>query len=249
MKPVIGIICDTAMNGPHLFHSAGDKYIRAVRECMDATPLLIPSLDDNPLDIDELTNVFDGFLITGGYSNVGREHYGEEPAPEGENQDPLRDKNTLPLLKALIDKGIPFFAICRGLQELNVTMGGTLYPRIHEIEGRDYHSTHDGDPVEVQYSAVHDVATVAGGQLAAITGETKFDVNSIHVQGIKDLAPGLTVEAVAGDNTVEAVSVTNAKSFALAVQWHPEWQAKDNPQSVKMFNAFKAAVLKFKQSK
>ncbi|WP_417450230.1 gamma-glutamyl-gamma-aminobutyrate hydrolase family protein [Kordiimonas sp.] len=241
MKPVVAIVCDTALHGPHRYHQVGDKYVQALVRCADVTPVLFPALE-KPIATEAILGLADGILFTGGYSNIQRHHYGEAPAPESENEDPHRDKNTLPLVRAVLDAGIPMFGICRGLQELNVSLGGTLYPRVHEIEGRMDHREDKNDPVEVQYGPAHRVAVTPGGVLADILGGADFMVNTVHGQAIRDLAPGLKVEAMAPDTTIEAVSVEDAKNFALAVQWHPEWKAWENKQSTKLFRAFGDAV-------
>lgn len=241
MKPVVAIICDTSQSGPHMYHQVGDKYVQALVRCADVTPVLIPALD-TPISPDDIFAIADGVLFTGGYSNIQRHHYGEEPAPEGEHEDPLRDKNTLALVNAVLERGIPMLGICRGLQELNVALGGTLYPRVHEIEGRMDHREDKNAPVEVQYGHAHSVNVAKGGTLEAVTGASTFMVNTVHGQAIRDLAPGLKVEAMADDDTIEAVSVENAKDFALAVQWHPEWKAWEDAPSTKIFEAFGKAV-------
>ncbi|WP_308910112.1 gamma-glutamyl-gamma-aminobutyrate hydrolase family protein [Pseudokordiimonas caeni] len=247
-KPVVAIVCDTSKSGPHIYHSVGDKYIQALRRCADVTPVLIPSLEV-PVPAEEIFSFADGLLATGGYSNIQRHYYGDAPAPEGENEDPHRDKNTLPLIRQAIAMGIPMLGICRGLQELNVTMGGTLYPRLHEIDGRFDHREDKEAPVDVQYGPAHSVSVREGGLLHTITGADEFMVNTVHGQGIRDLAPGLVVEALADDDTIEAVSVEKARAFALAVQWHPEWKAWENEQSTRIFRAFGEAVRAHYQSR
>lgn len=241
MKPIVAIVCDTNQQGPHIYHQVGDKYIQALVRCADVTPVLIPALED-PISPAAIFDIADGILFTGGYSNIQRHHYGEAPAPDGEHEDPRRDKNTLALVKAVLEAGIPMLGICRGLQELNVALGGTLYPRVHEIEGRMDHREDKNAPVDVQYGHAHAVNTTEGGLLAHVTGEDRFMVNTVHGQAIRDLAPGLTVEALADDQTIEAVSVDGAKEFALAVQWHPEWKAWEDEPSTKIFDAFGDAV-------
>lgn len=240
-KPIVAIVCDTTQQGPHRYHQVGDKYIQALVRCADVTPVLVPALDE-PIAAAAILDLADGVLFTGGYSNIQRHHYGDIPAPEGEHEDPSRDKNTLPLVRAVIEAGLPMLGICRGLQELNVSLGGTLYPRVHEIEGRMDHRENKNDPVEVQYGPAHSVTVKTGGLLHKIVGEQEFMVNTVHGQAVRDLAPGLTVEATAPDSTIEAVSVDSVTNFALAVQWHPEWKAWENTQSAKIFEAFGNAV-------
>lgn len=248
MKPIVAVVCDTNQQGPHIYHQAGDKYLQALVRCADVTPVLIPSLDD-PISAAQVIDVADGILFTGGYSNIERHHYGLDAAPESEHQDPHRDKNTLPLMKAVVDAGLPMLGICRGFQELNVTFGGTLHPRLHEVEGRMDHREDKNTPVEEQYGFAHNVSVCSGGLLENIVGDHDFMVNSVHGQGIDRLADGLVAEALAADETIEAVSVEGAKAFALAVQWHPEWKAWENRQSTQIFNAFGDAVRKHKQAK
>ena len=241
MKPIVAIVCDTAQQGPHMYHQVGDKYIEALVRCADVTPVLIPALG-TPVPATDIFSFADGVLFTGGYSNIQRHHYGDAPAPESEHEDPRRDKNTLALVSAVLEAGIPMLGICRGLQELNVALGGTLYPRVHEIEGRMDHREDKNASIDVQYGPAHDVSVRDGGILHAVVGETRFKVNTVHGQAIRDVAPPLAVEAVADDETIEAVSVIDAKAFALAVQWHPEWKAWENRQSTKIFQAFGNAV-------
>jgi len=248
MKPIIAITCDTKQVGLHLYHQVGDKYIEAIARLTDALPLLLPSLDE-PINADDILNTVDGILFTGSYANIQRELYGLSPAPDGENQDFLRDKNTIPLFKAAVEAGVPVFGICRGFQEMNVAYGGTLHPSLHEVEGRMDHREDISAAIDVQYGPAHSISVHDGGLLAAITGETSFKVNTVHGQGIDRLAEALTCEAIAEDGTIEAISVKSAKSFAMAVQWHPEWQASHNEQSSKLFRAFGAAVQSYKDNK
>lgn len=248
MKPIIAITCDTAKPGLHMFHQVGDKYIAAIAALTSGLPLLLPSLAD-PLKADDILSSVDGILFTGGYANIQRELYGLDPAPVDEIQDPLRDKNTLPLMRAAVEAGIPVLGICRGFQEMNVAYGGTLHPRIHEIEGRMDHREDTTASIDVQYGPAHSVTVQKGGKLDALTSDESFAVNSIHWQGVDRIADGLSVEALADDGTIEAISVKDAKTFALAVQWHPEWRASENRQSREIFEAFDQAVQEHKNNR
>jgi len=247
MKPIIGVICETARHGLHMYHQTGDKYLQAVTRSADCIPLLIPAMAGyEPKD---LLSRLDGLLLTGGYSNIERSRYGLAPAPDGEHEDPARDNLSLGLIPAALDGGLPLFGICRGFQELNVALGGTLHPRLQEVDGRFDHRENSEDPVDTQYGPAHSVTLAEGGTLYQIIGESEFMVNSVHGQGIDQLAGGLIVEAEADDSTIEAVSVQDAKGFNLAVQWHPEWQSWTNPQSHLMFQAFGAAARKHQLSR
>ncbi len=240
MRPLVGVPCCRRMRGPHPFQMVGEKYIAALREGSDATPLLIPSFE-NPLPPADILDGVQGLLFTGSPSNVAPALYGGAPDTDM-LLDHHRDGLTLPLLRAAIAKGLPVLAICRGFQELNVALGGTLHPNVHELPGRLDHREDSGAELDVQYGPAHPVAVTAGGLLAAITGLETFQVNSLHSQGIDRLADSLAIEATASDGQIEAVSMPGAKGFMLGVQWHPEWRWRDSPISRAIFAAFGAAL-------
>ncbi len=157
-------------------------------------------------------------------------------------QDENRDATTLPLLDAAIAKGTPVFAVCRGFQELNVALGGTLFQHVHEQPGRSDHREDKHADLEIQYGPAHDVTVQEGGMLSRIVREKTFRVNSLHSQGIDRIAKGLFADAIAPDGQIEAVSMPGAKGFLIATQWHPEWRWRQNPQSRALFAAFGEAV-------
>jgi putative glutamine amidotransferase len=222
-------------------HQVGDKYVLSVIDGAGGLPLLIPALGAR-LDFDALLAELDGLLITGSPSNVEPHHYGGRPPRPDSLRDPARDATTLPLIRLALERGVPLFAICRGLQELNVALGGTLHQEVHELPGRADHRSDKSVPPAVRYAPVHPIDVVPDGMLQRLLdGASTIQVNSLHGQGIDHLAARLTVEAVAPDGTIEAVSVNNARGFALAVQWHPEWRVLENPTSRRLFAAFGAA--------
>lgn len=235
--PLIGIPCCARTLGAHPFHIAGDKYVRAVSDGAGALPLLVPALGD-AIDPAELLSRLDGLMLTGSPSNVEPRHYGGPASAEGTLHDAERDATTLPLIRAALDMGVPLLGICRGFQELNVALGGTLHQRVQEVPGMLDHREDKTAPVEVQYAKAHPVRLAADGLLARITGAAELRVNSVHAQGIDRLAAGLAVEATAPDGLVEAVRVEGASAFALAVQWHPEWRFWEDPPSAALFAAF-----------
>jgi putative glutamine amidotransferase len=239
--PLIGVSADFKQSDSQPVHSVGDKYVRAVSDCTSGTPFLVPAMGHH-LDIPELVRHMDGLVLTGSPSNVHPSHYGHDPHARYEPYDEARDATTLPLIREALAQRVPIFAICRGFQELNVVFGGTLYPKVHEVEGKQDHRRPQHEDLDVQYGPRHPVRLVEGGQLHGILGRAEIQVNSLHNQGIDRLAPGLAVEATAPDGIVEAVRIEGADSFALAVQWHPEYKAADNPESVKLYAAFDAAV-------
>ena len=239
--PLVGLPADTHESHGFLYHSIGDKYVRAVAEAALCTPVMIPSIID-ALEIDALLDHFDGILMTGAVSNVHPPHYGETPSTEHEPYDHPRDATTLKLIERVIARGMPLFCICRGFQELNVVMGGTLETELQDGEGRLDHRAPVHDDVDVRYAPSHTINIRPGGMLEKMLGKRETMVNSIHRQGIKRLAPGLAVEATAPDGIIEAVSVRDAKTFAFGTQWHPEFKALHNPDSMKLFAAFGEAV-------
>ena len=236
-KPIIGVPADRRVLEPHPFHMAGEKYLKAVIEAADAVPLIIPVLADD-LAIDELVDQVDGVLLTGSPSDLEPRHYGSESDDQHALRDPHRDALTLPIAKHALETGVPLFAICRGFQELNVVLGGTLHQKVKDVPGYHNHKENPDDPLDVQYGPSHPVTLPEGGFLAGLAGAGEVMVNSLHGQGIARLADDVTVEAVADDGLIEAFTVDGATAFALAVQWHPEWQVTSNEFSSAMFRAF-----------
>jgi putative glutamine amidotransferase len=235
-KPRIGLCADTKLLDPHLFQCVGDKYIRAVADGAGGLPLLIPSTPGT-VDFDALLATVDGIVLPGAYANVHPEHYGQQPY-EGCLLDTTRDALTLNLIKQVLDLGIPLLGLCRGFQEINVALGGSLHQRLSKVDGLDDHEENEDDPLEVQYGPAHRVDLEAGGLLNRISGLDAIEVNSVHGQGIDRLADGLRVEARAPDGLVEAFAVEDARAFALAVQWHPEWRFAEHPLYAAIWSAF-----------
>ena len=225
------------MLDPHPFHMVGEKYATAVRDGANALPMLIPALGDT-VDADTVLSRLDGLLLTGSPSNVEPHHYDGEPSRPGTMHDPHRDETTLRLIDRALETGVPMFAICRGYQELNVVLGGSLHHHVEEQPGYHRHNENPDDPLDVQYGPSHEVHLVEGGMLHRLAGTDTVAVNSLHSQGVARLADGVTVEAVADDGLIEGFVVDGATAFALAVQWHPEWKVTENEFSTAIFNAF-----------
>ena len=240
-RPLIGIPADRRVLGPQAYHLAGEKYVVAALDAAGAIPVIVPALG-RELNYDGLLDSLHGLLFTGSPSNVEPRHYRGDPSAEGTLHDPHRDQTTLPLIPRAVDAGVPVFGICRGFQEMNVAFGGTLWQRLHEVPGFADHREDKDDPFEQQYAEAHDVTLEPGGVLQRLAGGAeRLQVNSLHSQGVRELGPGLTVEARAKDGVIEAFRVTAARSFALAVQWHPEWQVLKNKFSTALFAEFGAA--------
>ncbi|MBP5992090.1 MAG: gamma-glutamyl-gamma-aminobutyrate hydrolase family protein [Piscinibacter sp.] len=234
------------MLGQHPFHIAGRKYIEAVR-LAGGLPLIVPVAHADELD--ELLDLAHGVLLTGSPSNVHPRHFGEDVRDATLPLDTERDDWTLPMIPRILERGIPLFAICRGFQEANVALGGSLHQAVHEVEGRHDHRGAGGRAdasAEEMYDFAHPVDVQPGGALERILPEGSVQVNSVHGQGINRLAPGLRVEARAPDGLVEAFSVERAPGFNLCVQWHPEWKAASNPVSMRLLRAFGDACRSFR---
>lgn len=236
-RPVIGVPADRRILDPHPFHVVGEKYLQALIDGCGALPLIIPVLAEH-LDIDDILGQVDGVFLTGSPSNVEPHHYDGDPSATGTLHDAHRDAATLPLTKRALEAGVPLLAVCRGFQEVNVVLGGTLHQKVHEMPGYHAHNENPDEPLDVQYGPSHEVNLVEGGILHELAGSTVVTVNSLHSQGVARLADGVTVEAVADDGLIEGFSVDSVPGFALAVQWHPEWKMTDNQFSMAIFKAF-----------
>ncbi|WP_395405050.1 gamma-glutamyl-gamma-aminobutyrate hydrolase family protein [Pseudoduganella sp. UC29_106] len=237
-RPIVLVPACSHQIGSHPYYAAQNKYVDAVVVGARCQPLLVPPLGDNT-DVDALLAMADGLMLTGAASNLHARYYGQDLLDPSLPLDPARDATTLPLIRAAVDKGVPLFAICRGFQEVNVALGGTLHQAVHEVAGMLDHRENKRESLEQQYAEAHRVMLEKGGRLHYILdGESEIQVNSLHGQGIDQLAPGLLVEARSDDGLVEAYAVANSPGFTLAVQWHPEWRVADNPVSMKLFSAF-----------
>jgi len=241
MQPIVAVVCDVRQFDTYTWHAAPETYLKAALDVAGVLPLLVPAFGER-IDIDGLLGRVDGVMLSGSKSNVHPALYGVEPAPDYEPYDPARDATSLPLARGAVETGVPLLAICRGLQELNVALGGSLATEIQELDGRDDHRAPQREAHDERFAIVHDVAPRADGCLAAIVGGGPVPVNSLHRQAISGLAPRLQVEAVADDGTIEAVSVIDAPGFALGVQWHPEYWAKSDAPSRRLFEAFGEAT-------
>ncbi len=236
-RPVIGISADRRMIGRHPFHLVGEKYMTAIADAAGGIPVLLPALGDSA-DIEEVLRHLDGIVLPGSPSNVEPRHYAGPPSEPGTLHDPERDATTLTLIPRAVAMGVPLLGICRGFQEMNVAYGGTLLQRVHEIPGHLDHRDDESAELEIQYGPVHDVQLEPGGLLSKLAGAPLIRVNSLHWQGVERLGKELLVEARAPDGLIEGFQVRNAPRFAVAVQWHPEWQAMSNPFSRALFAAF-----------
>ncbi|MDF2140059.1 gamma-glutamyl-gamma-aminobutyrate hydrolase family protein [Paenirhodobacter sp. CAU 1674] len=241
-RPVVGIIGNRGLvNDRYPVHEGGQINSEAVSHVADCIPLLIPA-DPSYVSVQELMEVCDGFLLTGGRPNVHPEEYGEVETDKHGTFDRARDAITLPLVRACVESGQPFFGICRGFQEVNVAMGGSLYPEIRELPGRMNHRMPPEGTLEEAFALRHKVLLEPGGRFAQLFGATEVMTNTLHGQGICQPGPRIVIEGRAEDGTPEAIYVRDAPGFTLSVQWHPEWNAEADPVSRPLFQAFGQAV-------
>lgn len=238
---LIGIPACTKLITGYIQHATPARYGAALIAEAGAMPVLIPPEGDMMLP---LLDRLDGIMFNGSPSNVQPTRYGADYDATPQDHDPERDATTLPLIRAALERGLPILCICRGLQELNVALGGTLFQEVHKVPGR---MDHRGGEGELRFALKHDVTL--SGELARISGAETIAVNSLHGQAIDRLAPGLVVEAVAPDGTIEAVRVKDAPGFNIAVQWHPEWEVSSYPDRKRLFNAFGEACRAYRAAR
>jgi putative glutamine amidotransferase len=236
-KARVGLVCDRGIDDGLPIHRVHHAYIVAARDGAGVLPLLIPALEA-PLPVEELLAAFDGFLFTGAVSNVEPALYGGPTPRDPSLTDRARDAVSLPLIRAAIAAGKPVLAICRGFQELNVALGGTLHQHLQEVPGRMDHREDEAAAQDVQWGPAHSIRIAPAGLLARLAGVGEAEVNSLHTQGIDRLAPPLAVEAQAPDGQIEAASMPEAPAFLLGVQWHPEWRWAESPLSRAIFAGF-----------
>jgi putative glutamine amidotransferase len=246
--PIVLVSACRQLIGAHAYHAAQFKYVEAVAAGAQCAPLILPALGAQT-DFEAVLRAADGVMLTGSASNLHASHYGQALRDPTLPQDPARDATTLPLVRAALERGLPLLAVCRGFQEVNVALGGTLHQSVRDLPGMMDHREDHAAPLELQYAPAHPVTLTKDGRLAQILGgAASIRVNSLHCQGIAQLAPGLHAEAHADDGLVEAFSVAGA-AFALGVQWHPEWRSADNPDSQRLFAAFGQACRAYRAAK
>lgn len=238
---IVGIPACTKTIENYVQHATPARYGAALMAASSALPVIIPPEGEDMLP---LLDRLDGILFSGSPSNIAPMRYGADFDATPDAHDPARDATTLPMIRAALERGMPILCICRGLQELNVALGGTLFQEVHKIKGRMDHRAGEGTREQL-FALKHEVTLT--GSIARICGGEKIRVNSLHGQGIDQLAPGLVVEAVAPDGTIEAVRVETAKSFALGVQWHPEWEVTHFPDRLRLFQAFGEACSQYRR--
>jgi len=241
-RPVVGIIGNSyLLNDSYPVHAGGQMNTEAIAEVSGCLPLIVPG-DPRFVSVEELLEVCDGFLLTGGRPNVHPEEYGEPETEAHGAFDRARDAVALALVRACVARGQPFLGLCRGFQEVNVAMGGSLYPEIRDLPGRMNHRMPPDGTIEEKFELRHDVTFTEGGVFHQVMGAPKVLTNTLHGQGIKEPGPRVMIDGRADDGTPEAIYIKDAPGFTLAVQWHPEWNAAKDPVSRPLFEQFGAAV-------
>ena len=239
-RPVLGIIACNRTVGTEIAQTVINRYATAAMRHADCAALIIPSLPEY-MRAGEIVGRLDGVLLTGTPSNVEPARFDDPSAGEGPF-DPDRDTMMLELVEAVIAAQRPLFGICRGFQEINVALGGTLRRDTSVSEQLLHHHAPDGVTFDAMFDHRHKVDLVEGGLLASAYDAPSLDVNSVHYQGIGELAGGLAIEARAPDGLVEAYSARPNGAPLLAVQWHPEWATDGNDQSQTYFHLLGRAL-------
>ena len=249
------LVCVTASvlevtNGRYFSHAAGTKNIDAVERFTGGIPIMLPALGDR-LDADAFVERIDGLVLTGGRANVEPHHYGGPPFPDDEPIDPERDATVLAMVRACVAAQVPVFGICRGIQEMNVALGGSLHYRLHLLEGKNDHRMPRRDDVTAEeiFRPRHPAHLTPGGLFERLVGVSEVLVNSLHGQGIDRLAEPFEVEAVAPDGVIEGVRLKNDRTFTVGVQWHAEWKPEEHTLSRRLFEEFGHAARACAQSR
>ncbi len=237
-RPVIGIIGNSyEIDNRYPVHAGGQMNSEAVAGVAGCLPFIVPT-DPRLLSVAELLETCDGFLFTGGRPNVHPEEYGDQPTEAHGAFDRARDAITLPLIRACVARGQPFMGICRGFQEVNVAMGGTLHPEIRDLPGRDNHRMPPDGTLEECFALRHTVSLTRGGVFHRLLGAQDVLTNTLHGQGVVDPGKDVVIDGHAPDGTPEALYIADAPGFTLSVQWHPEFNAAEDPVSRPLFEAF-----------
>ena len=250
--PIIGVVCDVIQFGLNQFHGAGEKYINAIAHGANSIPILLPSFGtgtdivdlETVYDCDSIVDIVDGIFLTGSPTNIEPKHYGGPTHAAEVLEDRQRDNLSLKLIKKCEEKKIPILAVCRGFQEVNVALGGSLYQEVHNKSEFFDHRENKNQKREEQYDTAHVVKLKKGSKLESIFGRENFHVNSLHSQGIDTLSPSLSAEARSEDGLIEAFSSANANWWVVGVQWHPEWKFSENQVSVRLFSEFGKQIRK-----
>ena len=253
-KPLVGIITNETVgfNGRQRSHSAGKRYVDAVMNFADVVPVLIPACVRKS-DLSTLFDMLDGVVLTGGRANIEPHHYGGLAFPDDEITDPDRDQTVLDIIPSCVQRQMPIFGICRGIQEINVAYGGTVFYRVHQQKDKQDHRMPQNDEASLEeiFKPRHQIMFTKNSLFRDFLGQDSFRVNSLHGQGIDQLGAGLTAEAHSPDGLIEAISINDYESFAVAIQWHAEFHPErdENLLNKLLFQKFGEACQQFLAAK
>ncbi|MEX2518266.1 MAG: gamma-glutamyl-gamma-aminobutyrate hydrolase family protein [Paracoccaceae bacterium] len=249
-RPIIGVSGGVHLiNDTYRVQASGERNISAVAAAAGGLPLIIPGMPGS-ITVEEVLGAIDGLFLTGGRPNVHPTRYGHEPSTAYEPYDEGRDDITLPLIRAAIQIGMPVFGVCRGIQEINVALGGTLHPEVRDLPGKMNHRMPVGEKDQaVIFRKRHKVRLTPGGWFARTLGAEEIETNSLHGQAIIDPGEGVLIEGVAEDGVIEAISVPGARGFAIGVQWHAEYEPEADPVATRLFAAFGDAARTWRHSR
>jgi putative glutamine amidotransferase len=247
-KPVVLMSMGLQHRNDHDYQVMTHKYMRPLVEVSGCIPLLIPSCFGTD-DVAQYLSMVDGIYLSGASSNIDPILYGQENLTPHKQQDRGRDLVDLEIIRQGLARGLPFLGVCRGMQELNVALGGDLLQVLHELPGTNDHREIPDAPPEVQYGPSHSVRMLPGTWFADLMRDPVMPVNSLHGQGLGRLGAGVEPLALADDGVIEAVHLPGQGQFTLGVQWHPEWEAASNPYSVSIFKSFGNACRQFQAAR
>ncbi len=243
-RPVVGVVTNNVeLENGYQMTGSGIYELEALSQISDVVPVLLPACKD-VISAKAALDICDGFYFPGGRENVHPKHYGKSLTDRHGEMNPCRDRLSLALIQQAIDAEKPVFCVCRGHQELAVAFGSTLHPEVRDLPGKMNHRMPPDGTVEEKFALRHDIILTPGGQLERILGAGVHRVNTLHGQAVDTVGERVIVEALAPDNVIEAISIKEAKGFALGVQWHPEYRADEREVSHKLFAAFGSALKK-----
>jgi len=207
---------------------------------MGVQPMTFPGVPTERLP--SLVDMVDGVLLGGSATHVHPSLYGESEEAEVPCYDPDRDAVALPLVRLALQKRLPILGICRGAHDFNVALGGSLHQSLRRKGDGVTHWEGEDETLDEQYANRHSIAVVPGSELERLTGKQKFDVSSLHSQGINRLGEGLIEEAHAECGLVEAFRWHDSSLYAWGFQFHPEWGWREHPEYGRIMNGFVDAV-------
>jgi len=237
VRPVVGILANRSTAEDGTKNNVSDvRNAEVIASLADCAPMIIP-INEEYTSAQELLDICDGLLLTGGWHNVHPSFYQETVTDAHGQFDVSRDKIALALASQAIQRGQPILGICRGFQEMNVALGGSLRPDVEAGGGLRHRMVSDAS-FEERFAPSHEVKFEQGGTFHKLFGEDRIWTNSLHGQGLARIAPEIVIDGRTTDGVPEAFYVSGAKGFALAVQWHPEANAEKDPFSRALFRAF-----------